>query len=564
MPNICTICHRTSRKFKEIKFIPFPKKYHPRQQWLKSLKLTENDLKPSSRVCSFHFFGGERKKDDVPSINIGEKFGAKSTRVNVKNKIRQNEKTKVVVNDRQTSQINNSPATASTSGESNQQMEVGPSGDNITQQNVDLLAKINELEQKNKELAKQNMKLQEKSFSVTNFLSSDKDISYYTGFPTSKIFMSVFELVGNPTQYYGYLKKCLNENLGRKRLLDPLEEYFMYWFRLRHNIPEKVLADLFSVSIGTVNAILKTWCILINTVFTKLPIYPTMDEFNNVCPEKLKTLFPRCIAIYDCTEFYTEMPSKLDLQGVVWSEYYHHHTAKGLIGITLWGSVCFCSKLYPGGTSDPEIFRKSGAAELVKPGDRIMVDKGFLIDEDVVVRGGVVIRPAFKTANTHFNPQQVESSRKIASVRIYVEQAIKRIKAYRALNFLSISELKFASLHFQNAAIATNFQNSFVSATNPHNSDDKLEKLYAKFCEAVESIEEPTSESDTTDILSSLDQLIAENIVEIESVSTVPSSDVIGTCAPDVDEDLETTIGLIHLLCGDVSTEDNQTYELIE
>jgi hypothetical protein len=42
--------------------------------------------------------------------------------------------------------------------------------------------------------------------------------------------------------YYGYLKKCLNENLGRKRLLDPLEEYFMYWFRLRHSIPEKVLA----------------------------------------------------------------------------------------------------------------------------------------------------------------------------------------------------------------------------------------------------------------------------------------------------------------------------------
>ena len=42
--------------------------------------------------------------------------------------------------------------------------------------------------------------------------------------------MSVLELVGNPTQYYGYLKKCLTENLGCERLLDPLEEYFMYWF----------------------------------------------------------------------------------------------------------------------------------------------------------------------------------------------------------------------------------------------------------------------------------------------------------------------------------------------
>ena len=103
-----------------------------------------------------------------------------------------------------------------------------------------------------------------------------------------------------------------------------------------------------------------------------------------------------------------------------------------------------------------------------------MVDKGFLIDEDVITRGGVVIRPAFKNAKQQFNPQQVESSRKIASVRIYVEQAIKRVKAYRALDNLSISELKLASLNFQNAAIATNFQNSFVSATNPNNSDNKL------------------------------------------------------------------------------------------
>jgi hypothetical protein len=34
--------------------------------------------------------------------------------------------------------------------------------------------------------------------------------------------------------------------------------------------------------------IFKTWCILINSVFMKFPIYPTTEEFNSVCPEKLK------------------------------------------------------------------------------------------------------------------------------------------------------------------------------------------------------------------------------------------------------------------------------------
>jgi hypothetical protein len=92
MSNICIICHRTSRKFKDINFIPFPKKFEIREKWSKALKLTENDLKASSRVCSFHFFGGERMKNDVSSLEIGEKFGAKSGRKNPKDKIRQYEK----------------------------------------------------------------------------------------------------------------------------------------------------------------------------------------------------------------------------------------------------------------------------------------------------------------------------------------------------------------------------------------------------------------------------------------------------------------------------------------
>jgi hypothetical protein len=59
---------------------------------LKALKLSENDLKASSRVCSFHFFGNERKKNEVPSLEIGEKFGAKSGRKNTNDKMRQYEK----------------------------------------------------------------------------------------------------------------------------------------------------------------------------------------------------------------------------------------------------------------------------------------------------------------------------------------------------------------------------------------------------------------------------------------------------------------------------------------
>ena len=74
MPNICIICHRTSRKFKDINFIPF----------LRNLKYEKNDWKPLNwlktiwkRQVEFALFisllANVRKK-------TGEKFGAKSGR----------------------------------------------------------------------------------------------------------------------------------------------------------------------------------------------------------------------------------------------------------------------------------------------------------------------------------------------------------------------------------------------------------------------------------------------------------------------------------------------------
>jgi hypothetical protein len=52
--------------------------------------------------------------------------------------------------------------------------------------------------------------------------------------------------------------------------------------------------------------------------------------------------------------------------------------------------------------SDPEIFRKSGAVDLIKPGDQIMVDKGFLIDEDVITRGVLLFVQPLKMQNSSF------------------------------------------------------------------------------------------------------------------------------------------------------------------
>jgi hypothetical protein len=91
-----------------------------------------------------------------------------------------------------------------------------------------------------------------------------------------------------------------------------------------------------------------------------------------------------------------------------------------------------------GSVAETKLFWKFVAiVDLIKPGDQIMVDKGFLIDEDVITRGGVVIRPASKNAKQQFNPQQVESSRKIASVQFVAMTAFWNL---RLANFNSLIE----------------------------------------------------------------------------------------------------------------------------
>jgi len=85
--------------------------------------------------------------------------------------------------------------------------------------------------------------------------------------------------------------------------------------------------------------------------------------------------------ILDCTEIYTAIPSKMELQKLTSSNYKHRNTLKGLVGIAPNGVLTFCSLLYPGSTSDKEIVKHSGVIDVFNSGDLILADKGFLISD---------------------------------------------------------------------------------------------------------------------------------------------------------------------------------------
>ncbi|CAB4042641.1 Hypothetical predicted protein [Paramuricea clavata] len=90
-----------------------------------------------------------------------------------------------------------------------------------------------------------------------------------------------------------------------------------------------------------------------------------------------------------------QMPNSLHLNGKLFSNYKHHTTFKGLIGISPGGAVTFISQLYTGSISDREIVIRSGFLKLpFQNDDSVMADKGFKI-EDVLPIGVLLNIPPF-------------------------------------------------------------------------------------------------------------------------------------------------------------------------
>ena len=149
-------------------------------------------------------------------------------------------------------------------------------------------------------------------------------------------------------------------------------------------------------------------------------------------PKCFKDAYPTTRVILDCTEIFIEMPTSYRSQSATFSNYKHHNTAKGLVGIAPSGAVTFVSDLYAGRFSDKKVALDSGIYDLLEAGDSIMADRGFDIEEDLPQNVGLNI-PPFLNGKKQLSLQEENETRKIASVRVHVERAIERVKNYRIL-----------------------------------------------------------------------------------------------------------------------------------
>lgn len=162
----------------------------------------------------------------------------------------------------------------------------------------------------------------------------------------------------------------------------------------------------------------------------EINIWPTREAVDMSMPEAFKAKYKTTRVIIDCTEVKCQMPSSLHLNGELFSSYKHHTTLKGLVGISPGGAITFISQLYSGCISDREIVIRSGFLDLpFQDKDAVMADKGFTI-EDLLPLGIQLNLPPFLGGATQMSAEDVVQTQEIASLRIYIERAINKIKNF--------------------------------------------------------------------------------------------------------------------------------------
>ena len=268
-------------------------------------------------------------------------------------------------------------------------------------QNCNLQEDVARLRQENDVLKKLHQESKSRlSIKEDVLRSDDKKVKYYTGLPSYAMLKVVFDFV---------CEEMPNSIVNCK--LSPFEQFLMTLMKLRHNFGDADLGYRFGVDKSTVSRYFSKWLELLYVKLSFLIMWPNREELLKTMPLEFRRHFRQCVIIIDCFEIFIERPTALLPRAQTWSNYKHHNTIKYLIGVTPQRSIGFISKGWGGRTSDVHLTENSGLLEKLMPGDIVLADRGFTI-EDTVKRlyCAEVKLPAFTKGKKQLSAMEVESS----------------------------------------------------------------------------------------------------------------------------------------------------------
>jgi len=244
----------------------------------------------------------------------------------------------------------------------------------------------------------------------------DNKVKFYTGLPNLQTFMLVFSFVSS------YIHTSTNN------LLQQTQELLLTLMKLRLNLPEEDLAYRFGIHQSTVSRIFRKWVCVMAVRLQPLIMWPEREDLRRSLPMSFRTFFKKCVSIIDCFEVFMERPSDLKARAQTWSNYKQHNTVKFLNSITPQGTISHVSKGWGGRVTDKHLTENCGFLNKLLPGDLVLADRGFTIEDSVGFYCAEVVTPPFTKGKKQLSRKEIEWAREISHVRIHVERVIGMLR----------------------------------------------------------------------------------------------------------------------------------------
>ena len=287
---------------------------------------------------------------------------------------------------------------------------------------IDISVKIiksleNKLLEKDSLIYQLNKELSLNKIGTMEWFTTNSKVAFYTGLTNIKMLMTLYDFI------------CSDIPHASRSVLSKFSKLTLSLMRLRLNLTLKDLAYRFEVSNSTVSSVFIELTDVLFIYLRQLIKWPLREQIWKTTPNCFRKHFgTKVVVIIDCFEVFTHKPTNLLARAQTFSSYKHHNTVKFLIGITTQGVISFISKAWGGRTSDKHLTENCKILNNLLPGDIVMADRGFNIEESVAVYCATVKIPAFTKGKRQLDSIDVEQTRHIASVRIHVERVIGNLK----------------------------------------------------------------------------------------------------------------------------------------
>lgn len=292
--------------------------------------------------------------------------------------------------------------------------------------------------------------------SVERYKDNDAVIAFYTGFETYEKFYFVFSTLSPMAHLVKYYK-------SRVEHISTENQFFMTMIKLRQNKCNFELAQFFQTSPTTVSNIFITWINFMHQLWRKLNIWPSKDLVEFYMPDSFKQSFNNTRVIIDGTEMKMEKPGNPISQQASWSSYKHNNTLKVLVGATPGGLLSYCSPAYAGSISDRQTVERSELLNKLEPGDSIMADRGYNIQDMFIGRDIILNIPTFLKGKSQVPGLKILEDRRLASQRVHIERLIGLTKTYKILKEeLTHTYVPLASRIFFVCLMCCNFRKSIM------------------------------------------------------------------------------------------------------